>query len=381
MKKVFSIIIGIAMLFTAAFGLPAYAGDIKTIDYEVMNKEEAKDFKQHSEGKISSNAHSYAFEAKGIVFEWDGKQKEDGLLTVEEIFFTEYKSLTLMVKMANEYRAVTITEAGKYSIPKLAIDGKGKAKNINMVYIGNLIPADIPADSKFRTIVVSSPGSGITAKSFLGALDEIFADVVQTDTGSLYGADAWDKAFTNKPEGDADRQAYNDMKSIVNDLLDISKGYTEAKWISNTNPATNPQVGEVVRYAKAFNIPGEQITNDMVTLRIASDNGFVVFVNNNYVGKSNSLLMPYTKSFEDIEDLKALFGDRTQINGFITHGGWDKVYSYDIKPFLTSGDNYIVIYGVNCAWDSESGLDEYNAENNPSGLMFSFAVNSEDITD
>ncbi|MDR0373523.1 MAG: hypothetical protein LBI79_08220 [Nitrososphaerota archaeon] len=82
---------------------------------------------------IPSNAHSYDA-GSGVVFYWDEKQKDDGVLVVPDEFFETYGQLTVVVKSSNEYRKLIITHPGDYEITKF-IDAKGMTKNINMVWI------------------------------------------------------------------------------------------------------------------------------------------------------------------------------------------------------------------------------------------------------
>jgi uncharacterized repeat protein (TIGR02543 family) len=83
--------------------------------------------------KIPSNAHSYDA-GPGIVFYWDQKQKDEGVLEISPEFFETYTNLTIVVKSSNEYRKITLTTPGTYDVQKW-LDAKGKEHNINMVWI------------------------------------------------------------------------------------------------------------------------------------------------------------------------------------------------------------------------------------------------------
>ena len=83
--------------------------------------------------KIPSNAHSYDA-GEGIVFYWDEKQKDEGVLVVPPEFFNKYKSLTIVVNSSNEYRKLTVTTPGTFDVRKW-VDDKGKVHNINAIWV------------------------------------------------------------------------------------------------------------------------------------------------------------------------------------------------------------------------------------------------------
>jgi len=83
--------------------------------------------------KISSNAHSYDA-GSGVVFYWDQKQKDEGVLVVSEEFFETYFGLRIVVKSSNEYRQLTVTAPGSYAVTKWT-DTAGKEHNINMIWL------------------------------------------------------------------------------------------------------------------------------------------------------------------------------------------------------------------------------------------------------
>jgi hypothetical protein len=89
--------------------------------------------------KIASNAQ-YFYPGNGISFNWELSQSGDGILVIDESFFSVYghEKLTIVVKSSADvqYVAAEITVPGTYkvSVPKWA-DSKGKVHNINMVWI------------------------------------------------------------------------------------------------------------------------------------------------------------------------------------------------------------------------------------------------------
>jgi hypothetical protein len=83
--------------------------------------------------KISSNAHSYDAGA-GVIFYWDQKQKDEGVLVISEEFFETYFGLRIVVKSSNEYRQLTVTAPGSYDVTKWT-DTAGKEHNINMIWL------------------------------------------------------------------------------------------------------------------------------------------------------------------------------------------------------------------------------------------------------
>ena len=100
---------------------------ISNQDWVITNKDDAYGT------KIPSNAHSFAA-GPGVVFYWDQKQKDGGVLEVSPIFFETYASLTIVVKSGSEYRKMTISTSGAFEVPKWE-DAKGNVHNINMVWI------------------------------------------------------------------------------------------------------------------------------------------------------------------------------------------------------------------------------------------------------
>ena len=83
--------------------------------------------------KITSNAQSYDAGA-GVVFYWDQKQKDEGVLVVSGEFFETYFGLRIVVKSSNEYRQLTVTTPGNYEVTKWT-DTAGKEHNINMIWL------------------------------------------------------------------------------------------------------------------------------------------------------------------------------------------------------------------------------------------------------
>ncbi|MDR2712295.1 MAG: InlB B-repeat-containing protein [Clostridiales bacterium] len=83
--------------------------------------------------KIPSNSHIYNA-GPGVVFYWDQKQKDEGVLEIAPAFFDTYASLTIVVKSSNEYRKITVPVSGSFEVKKW-MDNKGKEHNINMVWI------------------------------------------------------------------------------------------------------------------------------------------------------------------------------------------------------------------------------------------------------
>jgi hypothetical protein len=83
--------------------------------------------------KIPSNSHTYDA-GSGVVFYWDQKQKDEGVLVIGSEFFMTNTSLTVVVNSSNVYRKMTITAPGSYDVRKW-VDAKGKEHNINMIWI------------------------------------------------------------------------------------------------------------------------------------------------------------------------------------------------------------------------------------------------------
>ena len=108
--------------------------------------------KNASGPKITSNAHSADF--PGIYFIWDSKQSDSGYLKVLASVFEKYDSFILTAKVSNTYwdfdiaiqsgQIKTTDDCYVFFIPKVA----EVAKNINMVFIGDLVES-----SKYKDLL------------------------------------------------------------------------------------------------------------------------------------------------------------------------------------------------------------------------------------
>ncbi|MDR0492548.1 MAG: hypothetical protein LBH74_02765 [Nitrososphaerota archaeon] len=107
--------------------------EIDQLDWAPATKDDAHGI------KVASNAQ-YFYPGDGVEFIWDGKQKDDCILYVDESFFSVYghETLTIVIKSSAEvqYIKAQITVPGAYEItvPKWT-DSKDKEHNINMVWI------------------------------------------------------------------------------------------------------------------------------------------------------------------------------------------------------------------------------------------------------
>jgi uncharacterized membrane protein YgcG len=121
------------LLFFGVFvaGL-AFAADPITV-LDVPKKDAQAMTKQDDAIKIPSNAHSNAAAELGITFEWNTKQKDDCVLTVETLEDGTFYSFTLLIQSSGEYTMANITSPGVYEV------AKGK-HNINMVYVVDATP-------------------------------------------------------------------------------------------------------------------------------------------------------------------------------------------------------------------------------------------------
>lgn len=144
MKKLLSMVLTAAVFLTCTNTAPAKAAtlsetvtefDFTGLSYSSCDKKAAQELtKQPGTIKITSNAHSSEAAAFGVTFNWNVKQKDDCVMTVETISGTigTYYSFDLVIQSSGTYQIVNVDGAGVYEIAK-------SAKNINMVYICNIV--------------------------------------------------------------------------------------------------------------------------------------------------------------------------------------------------------------------------------------------------
>jgi hypothetical protein len=109
------------------------ADGLLPLNFRSIDKKAADEFiKLKDTIKISSNAHSNDAAALGIIFNWNVKQKDDGILTVASLPDGDYYSFDLIVQSSGTYTIARVDGAGAYEVTK-------NGKNINMVYIANAV--------------------------------------------------------------------------------------------------------------------------------------------------------------------------------------------------------------------------------------------------
>ena len=116
------------------------AGGLFPLNFRSIDKKAADEFiKLKDTIKITSNAHSNDAAALGIIFNWNVKQKDDGILTVASLPDGDYYSFDLIVQSSGTYTIAHVDGVGIYEVTK-------NGKNINMVYITNavMMPGGFP---------------------------------------------------------------------------------------------------------------------------------------------------------------------------------------------------------------------------------------------
>lgn len=362
MRRLLPFILMIALVFVS-FAMPALADDsagLTGVTYVPIDKNAAKVLSSSADAvKIPSNAHQDA--VPGINFRWADKQKDNCVLTVDESVFDEFDSFTVLVKDASEYVSVEITEPGVYSFPKFEV--KGKLHNINMVWLCDFVKHIEYHD--YTVTVISNDESDIsTSRYMIGNKAEnvpFDTPAVETNTGSKYGSSAW-------------------LNGIAGDPNNANLIGLNPKFIWNAGPnGINDEIaksGEVVKFEQTFNVEGTRVT-DATKMYIAGDNGFLVFLNDQFIGQSGTILHDYFG--EDIDDaaIATVFGDLTRTNGYVEHGNWQRIYEFNLSSALQVGENTLTIFAYNTAYDTTC-TTLYDPLTNPAGIIYGFEVSSTD---
>lgn len=131
-----------------------------------------------------------------------------------------------------------------------------------------------------------------------------------------------------------------------------------AKWIWESFYVVNPILGDVVTFERKFDVPGIPASG---SIKIATDNGFAVYLNDELLGSYNLFLYP---------ELGAL--KQTHVNTT----DWWYVQTYDLTPKLVTGTNTLKIVAVNEYMNSDdvdkSGNTQMVGDQyyNPGGVIF-----------
>jgi len=172
--------------------------------------------------------------------------------------------------------------------------------------------------------------------------------------------------------------------SIVPDLMppnvawDQSLDHTfsaEAHWIWGSYRVVNPIPGDVVKFEKTFNIPGNPTAG---TLYITVDNGFEVSLNGTYVGRAE-LQDDWETAPNRGQDYVHGSSDPDQANL------WQTVEDYNVSAWLLGDNatNTLHVYGVNEYMGPLDVIDAgppelLEAEGtiviNPAGLIFEIEI-------
>jgi hypothetical protein len=142
-------------------------------------------------------------------------------------------------------------------------------------------------------------------------------------------------------------------------------------WIWESMPVQNPINGDIVWFEKSFEVIG---TPTGGSLKIACDNGYAVWLNGKFVGKSDTL--PQFVGADDDYDTTSLSDLKEP---YVNTTGWATVGTYNLTPHLVEGTNVLKIMGVNEYFNVGDGVNNEigTVENNPGGLAFSFTVDWE----
>lgn len=144
----------------------------------------------------------------------------------------------------------------------------------------------------------------------------------------------------------------------------------EPIWIWESMPVTNPISGDIVWFERNFEVTGTPTAGE---LKIACDNGYAVWLNGKFVGKSDTL--PQFVGQDDDYDVSML-GDLKQ--PYVHTTGWQTFGTFDVTSYLLEGTNILKIMGVNEYMNTDDANDpEGTTLLNPGGLTFSMNVDWE----
>lgn len=136
-----------------------------------------------------------------------------------------------------------------------------------------------------------------------------------------------------------------------NPSLDYTFSYAE--WIWESYRTLEPVNGSVVDFYKGFNIPGMYLLDSDAEMSITADNGYELYVNDNFIGSAQ---------------LNEGWRDSNLNDSYVDSHGWESVESYDISDNLTCGDNEIWIAAANEQQDGGT------IGSNPGGVIYEAEV-------
>jgi hypothetical protein len=303
--------------------------------------------------KITSNAHSAAF--PGIYFIWDSKQKDNGYLKVQQEVFYGYICFTLTAKESNTYwdfeiypredQELTADGCYVFYIPKVYNN-----KNINMVFVGQTRERTITPP-----IIVEPPVIEGNKYIFISHPTQDHGTIVDPRNiwnlvGGTHIKNHWNTAIIN-----------NGYATDWNAMMNIqTQNGVQANWVWDRDDSWEYGISgaQYLMYISTFTI-ADPIVETTVPFYFACDNAAVVYVNGVQVAFTTAALegrfVPgYTQMFNGC--------------GYADFDGdkWQHLYTVDIKPYLTIGNNEIKVLAAN----SNENDGRWNKENNPAGLIF-----------
>lgn len=254
---------------------------------------------------------------------------------------------------------VTITDAGLVSFN----DG---TNDFDAAEFGNAVDQDpITAVIVSNQDYVSNTGNNSAIESIFGTNDsgEAFSDtVVNSFIGPAYTAGSWEARWSEQANWAA-LTAIND-----NGLAPVT--------VWNAPMAKAPNSGEVVKITNSFEVGS---FDDATDFYICGDNGFMLFINDKYVGQSATIFNSFGAAGDALNEVVVMekFGALKEAEGQVAHDNWNQVYNFDIKPYLNANAvNTFTIYAYNTAEEVDFTGTEYNIENNlnPAGVAFACEI-------
>lgn len=145
-------------------------------------------------------------------------------------------------------------------------------------------------------------------------------------------------------------------------------------WIWEQNPVVNPILGDVVYFEKTFNMPG--IPTAGGELKIATDNGYAVWLNGNFIGSDN------LNQFTGADDTYPVYGDAMLgdlMEYYVPWTTWQEVGIFTLPvEDLQPGTNVLKILAANEYMNTDDVSNPVGTTgNNPGGVVFSGSVDWE----
>jgi|GEM_PF-1528219 len=141
-------------------------------------------------------------------------------------------------------------------------------------------------------------------------------------------------------------------------------------WIWESDPEVHPNAGDLVTFEKTFDIPGTPADSHLM---IAVDNGYAVWVNDQFIGSDNLFEgvggLPNSNPTET--DLREALAGSNLTQPYVDTTTWQTVGHFTIDAsYLQTGMNTLKILGVNEGFSDNPQYPTVQNDKNPGGLVY-----------